>query len=234
MNAPIPLEIVGRDPLFRESFAVALAKNPRFSVLSHGTGFEHALEHLDRTVARIVLIDLTDAAEDAVRFVQGLGDRDPRAILLGGAAHHPMAIRCLEAGARGFVSHDDALEALDEAIEIVLSGGVAAPPEIVAHVLTRLSDLSNAEWRRRSLMLSKITSREGQILELLAEGLTNREIAERLSLSAHTVKNHLYELFRKLEVSSRGKAIQAARRQGWLEGVADRGSKCSPKAKIDP
>ena len=123
----------------------------------------------------------------------------------------------IEAGAHGYLPRDASLAELRRTVHLVAAGQMAASPEMAYALFSRLAELARA--RRRTTVLESLilTSRELAVLRLIAQGLGNREIAKRLSLSFHTVKNHVQNIFKKLDVTRRIEAVERARRQGWLE-----------------
>ena len=90
-------------------------------------------------------------------------------------------------------------------------------------MFSRLADLARARRREERLEALNLTPRELEILRLIADGLSNKEIAARLYLSFHTVKNHVHNILEKLKVQHRSQAVEYAARRRWLE-VRERGS----------
>jgi ATP/maltotriose-dependent transcriptional regulator MalT len=92
-----------------------------------------------------------------------------------------------------------------------------ATPEMAFALFARLAELARAKRRANVLDTLILTQRELDVLRLIAAGLPNHEIAARLSLSFHTVKNHVQNIFKKIDVTRRTEAVERARRQGWLD-----------------
>jgi DNA-binding NarL/FixJ family response regulator len=112
-------------------------------------------------------------------------------------------------GARAVIHRDRLHKSLAPAIESVLAGLCVVDPFV-------LSQMKHVEPQRRELLYADLTPREEQVLALLVEGLSNREIAEQLSLSPHTVKFHLASLMDKLDATSRTEAVIRAIRLGLV------------------
>ena len=106
-------------------------------------------------------------------------------------------------GVRGFIYEQDSLNQLLRCIRAVFNGEIWLSRKIMAKCLLRHKSLDHPNRERRSIL----TPREGEILRLLATWSRNDEIAERLHISSHTVKTHLYNIFRKINVSNRGQAV---------------------------
>jgi DNA-binding NarL/FixJ family response regulator len=130
-------------------------------------------------------------------------------------------VRAIERGACGFVSKNAKPAVFLERIRQVMRGELAINPEYQSVLMARLQELSSAssDWQTVRGPLdtgADLTARELEILRLLAEGMTNRQIAYTLGVSESTVKNHLTNLFRKLEVDCRSQAINVGVRTGIL------------------
>ena len=114
----------------------------------------------------------------------------------------------IEAGAAGFVTKDQRFDEVLEAVLAASRGEVRFPPLLLARVLPELRRGSNSTWR--------LTPRERNVLQLLALGRSNMEIAENLSITINTVRNHVANVLMKLEARSRGEAVAIATREGLV------------------
>ena len=127
-----------------------------------------------------------------------------------------MLLGALRAGATGYVLKErDDLE-VSLSIRSVLRGGAPIDPFIARRIIAELQPAPSPSMESAASDEVKLSMREGQILELVAEGLANREIAEKLFLSRYTVECHIKHIYRKLAVSSRVKAVREARSRGLL------------------
>jgi DNA-binding NarL/FixJ family response regulator len=120
---------------------------------------------------------------------------------------------CIRAGAKGYVVKDIQRLSLKESIRAVYAGGGAVSPVIAAKVLNRLrtqEELASAEPS------SPLSHTQLEILRFIAAGFSNRQIASRIHLSENTVKSHIQEIFRKLDVGNRVEAALRASKEGWL------------------
>ena len=129
-------------------------------------------------------------------------------VLTASAAEHVM-VAAIEAGVSGFLSKTRSLAEVTSAVRAAAAGEAVISPEMLARLLPRLSRTGQAG--RETL-----TEREREVLGLLAEGLTNAAIAERLSVSVHTVRNHVANLSAKLGARSKLEALSIAVREGLL------------------
>jgi DNA-binding NarL/FixJ family response regulator len=169
----------------------------------------------------VVLMDLRmprcDGTE-AIRRLAALGER-PRAIALTTYADDASVLGALRAGARGYLTKDAGAEEIRAAIEAVARGEAALDPAVQRHVVAALSggalgaggDPAPGE---SSTLPDGLTPREAEVLTLIAEGLTNSEIAERLVVSAATVKSHVNHIFAKIDARDRAQAVVYAYAHG--------------------
>ena len=125
-----------------------------------------------------------------------------QSILLLGSSKDDLILKAFRAGARGLFSENDPLELLSECVRSVHQGKVWANPHAFGVAVEALASSPNVRTSDANGM-KLLSKREMQVVRSLAEGLTNREIAEQLKLSPHTIKNYLFRIFDKLGVSSR-------------------------------
>ena len=164
--------------------------------------------------ADVVIIDAASAnASDTVRSAAASNER---VVVYGMDPTHEAVLHWIEAGANGYLPRDASLAELKHAVQLVAAGEMPATPELAFALFSRLAELARARRRTAALESLVLTPRELAVLRLIAEGLGNRDIAQRLSLSFHTVKNHVQNIFKKLDVMRRAEAVDYARRQGWL------------------
>ena len=151
----------------------------------------------------VVLMDLRMPRMDGIEAIRRLaarGDR-PRAIALTTYADDASVLGALRAGARGYLTKDAGAEEIRAAVEAVARGEAALDPAIQHHVLAAVSTPQPSESP------DDLTPREVEVLQLIAEGLTNTEIAERLVVSAATVKSHVNHIFAKIGARDRAQAV---------------------------
>jgi DNA-binding NarL/FixJ family response regulator len=164
----------------------------------------------------IVLMDLRMPRVDgieAIRRLAALGDR-PRAIALTTYADDASVLGALRAGARGYLTKDAGAEEIRAALEAVARGEAALDPSVQHHVVAALADTGPGPAE----LPDELTPREAEVLGLIAEGLTNAEIAERLVVSAATVKTHVNHIFAKAGVRDRAQAVVYAYSHGLAGG----------------
>ena len=158
----------------------------------------------------VVLMDLRMPRVDGIEAIRRLTERGerPRTIALTTYADDASVLGALRAGARGYLTKDAGAEQIRAAVEAVARGEAALDPAVQHHVLAALTEPAAAE------LPDGLTPREAEVLALIAEGLTNTEIAERLVVSAATVKTHVNHIFAKAGVRDRAQAVVYAYANG--------------------
>jgi DNA-binding NarL/FixJ family response regulator len=161
-----------------------------------------------------VLMDLRMPRLDGIEAIRRLaarGDR-PRAIALTTYADDASVLGALRAGARGYLTKDAGADEIRAAVEAVARGEAALDPAVQHHVLAALTE--EPESVGEAQLPDGLTPREAEVLALIAEGLTNGEIADRLVVSAATVKTHVNHIFAKTGVRDRAQAVVYAYSNG--------------------
>jgi DNA-binding NarL/FixJ family response regulator len=165
----------------------------------------------------LVLMDLRMPRVDGIEAIRRLAERGdrPRAIALTTYADDASVLGALRAGARGYLTKDAGAEQIRAAVEAVARGEAALDPAVQHHVIAALT--GPAEPAAPDLP-DGLTPREAEVLALIAEGLTNAEIADRLVVSAATVKTHVNHIFAKTGARDRAAAVVYAYGHGLAEG----------------
>lgn len=216
-----PLRLLISDPhhLFRECLAAALGLDPRFEIIAQTAAGPALLEELARCKAQVLVLgvdlldrNLLDRTREAIALLPDL-----KILVLGRAETDEEVVDCLLAGAGGFLLRDQSLADVAAAIEVVARGERVCQPRVMRLLFSRLGQLGRERKRRDRLEILELSPREMEILRLIADGMTNQEIARRLYLSVHTVKNHVHRILDALGVHSRWGAVNHAIAKGWLQ-----------------
>jgi DNA-binding NarL/FixJ family response regulator len=165
----------------------------------------------------VVLMDLRMPRVDGIEAIRRLSARGerPKAIALTTYADDASVLGALRAGARGYLTKDAGADDIHAAIKAVVRGEAALDPSVQHHVVAALSGAAPADAERA--LPDDLTAREAEVLGLIAEGLTNGEIAERLVVSAATVKSHVNHIFAKIGARDRAQAVVYAYSHGLAE-----------------
>jgi two-component system, NarL family, nitrate/nitrite response regulator NarL len=192
--------------LYREGLAHLLASQPGIEGVDSASEVEEALEMLRRCRARVALIDL--ALPQVFEASRRLAAHFPGTVLiaLGVADENDQVLSCAEAGITGYVCRDGTTSDLIEAIRCAAAGELRCSRRIAGALIARVA---SAGCPRSS---SPLTPRETQVVRLVDEGLTNKEIAAQLNISAATARNHIHSILEKLGAKTRTGAVAAMRR----------------------
>ena len=208
MNAPIRIAIVDDHPLFREGVTRSLAEIGGFELVGEGASATEA-EQIARTAAPdILLLDISmpGGGLNALGAILAARPQQKIVMLTVSEANADVA-EALKTGARGYVLKGVGSKALAEILRDVADGQSYVSPSLSARLL---SDLLKPAGSKPD-PLSLLTGREADILKLVAEGLSNKEVAARLSLQEKTVKHHMTRVLAKLNVRNRTEAALVAR-----------------------
>ncbi len=201
MGAPIAVGIIHNSRLTREGIRDLLSRQPGVRVVGV---FDNAREVLERPVQvkHILIYDLGTLHQDGPDLMRELRQRIPIAqILVFGVADDDQAIiECVRAGASGCVLQDASLDELVAAISSLAQGTPPTSPRIVTTLFSYVASLQAGDDH---LPTTPLTPREEQILQMIAEGLTNKEIAQKLVLQPQTVKNYVHLILQKLNLQNR-------------------------------
>jgi DNA-binding NarL/FixJ family response regulator len=163
----------------------------------------------------VVLMDLRMPRVDGTEAIRRLAERGerPRCVALTTFADDASVLGALRAGARGYLTKDAGADQIRAAVEAVARGDAALDPAVQHHVVAALAGGEHAGGAMADLP-DGLTPREAEVLGLIAEGLSNTEIAERLVVSAATVKSHVNHIFAKAGARDRAQAVTYAYRHG--------------------
>ncbi len=188
---------------------------PDVQVVAEARTGREALEVARRELPDVVLMDVRMPDMDGLEATRKLKEERPRTAVVMLTMHdNPTYLRdAVRAGAAGYLLKDVSKEELVDAIRQVSSGGAFIESQMLKGMLSEMKPTSSGV----SPAAKNLTKREREILALVAEGMSNREIAERLVLSPETVKSHVAAILEKLNVSDRTQAAIYAVRNGLVE-----------------
>jgi two-component system nitrate/nitrite response regulator NarL len=211
---PIRILVVSDTRLYREGLAEVFGRTASLSVVATVAHASGAVTVLDDEHVDVVLLGLagTDTL-DAVRLIAG-AHAGVRIVALAVDDRPEDVVPLVEAGACGYVARDAALTDLVGTVGSVVRGESPCSPSVAAGLLRRLAALAGARDAPASAP-GRLTAREQQVLSLLGEGLSNKQIAHRLCIELPTVKNHVHHVLEKLQVSRRSEAVAVVRRGSW-------------------
>jgi two-component system nitrate/nitrite response regulator NarL len=201
--------VVGEIRFYRESLAAFLADTDSIALEGTASSASEAAPFFAGGEAVIVLLDVAFPSDiEAVRRIRSLAP-NARVIALGLPELEADVLAYAEEGIVGFVGRDRSLEELVQAIESAAQGHLDCSPELSGALLRHVGRL--AAEQRRNLGGASLTRREQEIVVLIEQGLSNKEIARCLQIELPTVKNHVHHVLEKLKVSTRGQAAALVR-----------------------
>src|SRR5438034_711966 len=202
----IRVAIVADIRLYREGLARILERQPNISVVATAATSDGSLAPLSQLAPDLILIDM--AMPDSPAAIRRVAVAAPGAKVVSLSVRegedHGDVLASAEAGAIAYVPREASLEDLVAVIECAVRGEAVCSPRVAGALLRRIAAL--ATDGRSDRVQAHLTSREREIMGLIDEGLSNKEIAKRLRIEVATVKNHVHNLLEKLPVQRRGQA----------------------------
>ena len=204
----IRLVIADDHLVVRDGLRGVLESQPDFEVVGEASNGEEAVQLTSSLKPEVVLMDLRMPVMDGVTAIRQIKDNQPGVQVLVLTTYDSDAdiLPAIEAGATGYLLKDTSREDLYSAVRATAGGDSVLAPGVAARLIGRM----------RAPAEEQLSSRELEVLQLVAEGDSNSEIASRLHISQATVKSHLVHIFGKLGVSDRTAAVTAALQRGIM------------------
>lgn len=204
--------------LFRQGVHQILDAQPGIRVIGEARNGEEAIEMARTLKPDIVLMDINMPKLDGVRATQRImeeEDEQPVIIMLSMHRQDEYIFEAIKAGAKGYFLKDSDSQDLIQALRSAVRGEAVLEPKLAQKVLEEFRRMSSGS-QRQVTGLASLTERETEIMRLVTQGLSNREIADQLHLASKTVKNQLYVVFQKLHLNNRTQAALYALRKGLV------------------
>jgi DNA-binding NarL/FixJ family response regulator len=208
----VKILIVDDHALVRRGLAHVVRESFGEAEVIEGDDAQHALRLMNEHTVDIALVDVRMPEPDGLQLLHEIkaGWPDVPVIMLTSFEHAPYVKQALAEGAAGYMLKDATPDDLEQAIRVALSGGGnVLSPRVIQNLFEEMEG-SSANGENPPRTAATLTQRETDIMSLLAEGKSNREISRSLFLSEKTVKAHLAAIFRKLGVTNRTQAAMAA------------------------
>ena len=213
----IRVVIVDDHPVVRDGLQTLLSAQPDIEVMATAANGVEGCEQVFNWKPDVVLMDLLMPEMDGVQAIRRIKTEAPETHILVLTTYDDdeMIFEGLKAGAEGYLLKDVPIRQLGEAVRTVARGESLLEPVVAAKLLSQFRELAH---RGESITDSNaLTPRELEVLRLLAEGETNKGIAERLVITEKTVKTHVTHIYNKLGANNRAEAVAIAFAQGILE-----------------
>jgi DNA-binding NarL/FixJ family response regulator len=225
----VSLVVADDHEVVRAGFAALLDTQPDFTVLGTASDGGEAVRVCRDLKPDVVLMDVRMPSLDgieATRQLAGTGESGPRVLILTTFDLDEYVFDALRAGASGFLLKDVTAERLFDAVRVVAAGEALLAPAVTRRLIsefTRLRPVPETRDAVPSAALGALTPRETEVLRLVAEGLSNPEVAQRLVVTEETVKTHVSRILAKLGLRDRTQAVVAAYESGLVIPGRERG-----------
>ena len=216
MKDPITILIVDDHEVVRKGVRSYLETLPEFRVVGETGSGEEGIELVTELIPDIVLLDLIMPGMDGVETTRHIKKISPRTQVVVLTSYHEDVhiFPALKAGAISYILKDMKMEKLVDALHRSVQGEVTLHPRVAARVLQNI----RGEYNEDQPLFTDLTERELDVLKLIANGMTNSQIAEKLVISENTVKGHVSNILSKLHVADRTQVAVYA----WQRGLVQR------------
>lgn len=210
----IKILIVDDHPVVREGIGAMLKREPDFKIVGEASNGLEAIEKADLLEPDVMLMDLRMPEVDGVEAITRIKAKKPdiKFIILTTYSDDEYIFKGIAAGARAYLLKDAPRGELFKAIRAVSHGESLIQPVVASRVLDKLAELS-----RKSPSVDTLSEREVEVLNLMAKGVSNKDIADQLSITQSTVKTHITSIFQKLDVTTRTEAVTTALKKGIIQ-----------------
>ncbi len=216
MSEPITIILVDDHEVVRKGMRAYLDTLPDFRVVGEASSGEEAFGLVSELIPNLVLMDLIMPGMDGVETTRRIKKISPRTQVVVLTSYHEDAhiFPALKAGAISYILKDMKMEKLVDTLRRAVQGEVTLHPRVAARVLQNI----RGENPEAEPLFTDLTERELEVLKLIASGLTNSQIAEKLVISENTVKGHVSNILSKLHVADRTQVAVYA----WQRGIVQR------------
>ena len=220
----IRLLIADDHPIFRQGLRGILSGEPDVEIVGEASDGNQAIELARSVTPDVVLVDVHVSGKDGIEVARIVKTQQPRTGVIIMTAHddEEQLFQAIKVGAAGYYLKDVQPDVLIDAIRRVSNGeylineSVLTKPLVASRVLKQFRDLA-LQGQDVEPLFVPLSAREIEVLEYIARGNSNKEIARALKISDQTVKNHITSILRKLAVNDRTQAVVYALRHGWIK-----------------
>ena len=199
----ISVALIEDNRLVREGMTAMLHQTPDFTVVAAGSSGDPAL--LREAKPQVILLDVGLWDDDSLRLAETVKKEYPgsRVIIMDLLPVHEDIVEFVNAGVSGFILKDATFEDLVSTIRSVADGAHVLPPEMTSSLFSQIAKEAIVRGKAAALECVRMTAREREVIDLIGEGLSNKEIAARLTIATHTVKSHVRNVMEKLALHTR-------------------------------
>ena len=215
MAETIRILVADDHPIVRDGLVAILSTQPDLDVVAEAGDGQEVLAQVAQSQPDVVLLDLEMPQLDGVETLRRLRERHPqtRVIIFTAFDTDERILAAVQAGAQGYLLKGAPRHEVFNAIRVVHEGGSLLQPVVASKLLRQMSAPAAGD----AGLVEPLTPREQEVLNYLAQGLQNKEIAQKLVISERTVKFHVSSILTKLEVGNRTEAVAVAAQRGLID-----------------
>jgi DNA-binding NarL/FixJ family response regulator len=219
VDAKRKILIVDDHPLVREGLKATISSRPNFEVVGEAASAEEALRLVHELKPDVVLLDLALPDQSGLEVCRQIRSRrlNVRVMIFSMHSQIDHIVKAFQAGTDGYIIKDSPPDKLVAGIQSVLDGKYYMDSTVSHKVVERIMQSDGDKVKVRNSTYETLTGREQEVLALLAEGLTNQQVADKLYISTKTVKNHRANLMQKLNLHSIHELIRYAAKLGLID-----------------
>jgi DNA-binding NarL/FixJ family response regulator len=218
----ISLVLIDDNRLLREGLATMIHSQPGFTVLAASADVDEALKKVREARPDVVLLDFGLEDHDSLSLTATVHGEVPEAriIVMGLLPVQEDVANYVRAGASGFIMKDASFQEFFTTIRAVAAGEEILPPALATSLFSQIVRNVSRVSKAQVLEAVRLTNRERQVIGLLGEGLSNKEIATRMHIAVHTVKSHVHNVLEKLALHSRLEVVAFTHASGNYKRTA--------------
>ena len=223
MVRSIKVILVDNEEVFREGLAKLLKDQPHIEIIHHCGGSKEAIEKSLETKPDVILMSSQISDGDALEAVKKMRERSPevKVAMITRPGVGPNPLHFLKAGARACLAKSISASDLVKSIELISSGRIIVGHTFAEEFLAEIATAEEADDVEAIETKSRLSEREIEVARLIAEGSTNKQIAKKLFIAESTVKVHVKNVLKKLELRNRQQLAAYAVLQNWVTATAD-------------
>ena len=213
MGEVIRILVADDHPVVRDGLVLMLGTQPDFDVVAEASDGKQVIQLAKQHFPDVILLDLEMPELDGVEALELLRQECPdiRVLVFTAFDTDERIVGAVKAGAKGYLLKGAPRKEVFNAIRVISAGGSLLQPVVASKLMRHMSNQTNDE------MVESLTGREGQVLDLLAQGMTNKEIASDLVITERTVKFHISSILGKLGAGNRTEAVTIAVQRGLVD-----------------